>query len=126
VVARARAEIGLWKAQKKGEPFYYEPAWDTLIKASGSAVLTVEALALREVHLSPKKTLLVGPVYDLTTVNNASVNRKQDVGVLTVWSMSGNFHALKDPTVAARIVYFLEDPWRRHEPAAQIALVFGL
>ena len=42
VAARLRAELSGWKAQKKGRPFYYEPAWDTLIKASGSTVLTVE------------------------------------------------------------------------------------
>ncbi len=126
LVFRVRAEISLWKAQSKGEPFFYEPGWDTLIKASGSTVLTVEALALREFQLRGGKTLLLGPVYDLTSVSEARVNRKQDVGLLAVWSKSGSFHALKDPTVAAKIIYFLQDPWRRHQPAAQIAFVFGL
>jgi hypothetical protein len=126
VVARVRAELGFWRAQAKGEPFYYEPAWDTLIKASGSRVLTVEALALREFQLSAGKTLLLGPVYDLTSVSDAGVNRKQDVGLLAVWSKSGRFHALKDPTIAVKVIYFLQDPWRRHEPAAQFAFVFGL
>jgi hypothetical protein len=126
VVARIRAELSFWKAQKKGEPFFYEPAWDTLIKASGSRVLSLEALALREFQLSSGQTLLLGPVYDLTSVSDASVNRKQDVGLLAVWSKAGRFHALKDPTVAAKLIYFLQDPWRRHEPAAQIAFVFGL
>jgi hypothetical protein len=126
IVGRVRAEVSLWKAERKGEPFYYEPAWDTLIKASGSSVLTLEALALREIRLSEKKSLLLGPVYDLTTVNDAGVNRKQDVALLAVWSTSGSFHALQDPTLAAKILYFIQDPWRRHEFAAQIAFVFGL
>ncbi|MBK5254792.1 MAG: hypothetical protein JJE39_02050 [Vicinamibacteria bacterium] len=126
VAARVRAEIAFWKAQKKGEPFYYEPALDTLIKASGSRVLTLEALALREFRLSSGTTLRVGPVYDLTTVSDARVNRKQDVGLLAVWSKSGAFHAFTDPTIAAKLIYFLEDPWRRHEAAAQIAFIFGL
>ncbi|MEO8499458.1 MAG: hypothetical protein ABI565_00985 [Vicinamibacteria bacterium] len=125
-MARVRAELGLWKAQKKGEPFYYEPAWDTLIKASGSRVLALEALALREFKLSDSRTLLLGPVYDLTTVSDAAVNRKQDIGVLAVWSKSGAFHALKDPTLAAKGYYFLKDPWRRHQAALQLAFVFGL
>jgi len=68
----------------------------------------------------------VGPVYDLTTVSDARRNRKQDIALLAVWSKSGSLRALKDPTVAARIIYFLEDPWRRHEPAFQLAFVFGL
>ncbi len=126
VVARVKAEVGWWKAQKKGEPFFYEPAWDTLIKASGSRVLTVEALALRELKLGGEKTLLLGPVYDLTTVTDASSNRKQDIGLLIVGSKSGSFHALKDPTLAVKAYYFLEDPWRRHQAALQVALVFGL
>ena len=126
VVTRVRAELGFWKAQKKGEPFYYEPAWDTLIKASGSRLLTVEALALREFKLGGEKTLLLGPVYDLTAVSDARINRKQDIGLLAVWSKSGALYALKDPTVAAKVYYFLQDPWRRHEAALQIAFVFGL
>lgn len=125
-VARARAEVSFWKASKQGEPFFYEPAWDTLIKASGSRVLTVEAMVLREFRLSADQTLLVGPVYDLIAVKEASGNRKQDLGLVLVWSRSRAFHALKDPAVAAKLIYFIEDPWRRHEAAAQIALVFGL
>lgn len=126
VAARVRAEVSFWKAGQKGEPFFYEPALDTLIKAGGSRVLTIEGLILREFKLTGEKTLLVGPVYDLTSVSNAAVNRKQDVGLLAVWSKTGRFHAMKDPALAAKIVYFLQDPWRRHEPAAQLALVFGL
>lgn len=125
-VARVKTEVSWWRSQEKGEPFFYEPAWDTLIGSSGSRVVTVEALALRELKLNGNKTLLVGPVYDLTTVSDARVNRKQDIGILTVWSKAGRFHALKDPTVALKVIYFLEDPWRRHEPAAQLAFVFGL
>jgi hypothetical protein len=126
VVGRVKTEISWWKAQEKGEPYFYEPAWDTLIKARGSTVLTVEALALREFKLGGEKTLLLGPVYDLTRVNNAPGNRKQDLGILGVWSKAGAFHALKDPTVAAKVFYFLQDPWRRHQFAAQFAFVFGL
>lgn len=125
-VARVKTEVSWWKSQQKGEPFFYEPAWDTLIGSSGSRVVTVEALALREFKLDGDKTLLVGPVYDLTTVSDARVNRKQDIGVFAVWSKAGKFHALKDPTIALKIFYFLEDPWRRHEPAAQLAFVFAM
>ena len=46
--------------------------------------------------------------------------------MLAVLSKTGSFHAIKDPTVAARLFYFLQDPWRRHEPALQLAFVFGL
>ena len=49
-----------------------------MIKAEGSTVVTVEALVLKEFNLSDDKTLLLGPVYDLTMVSGASVNGKQD------------------------------------------------
>ena len=126
IVARVRAEVSWWKAGSKGEPFFYEPAWDTLIKASGSTVTTVEAIVLREMKIGPDTTLLLGPVYDLTHVDNAPGNEKQDIGVLGVWSKSGAIHALKNPAIALKVFYFLKDPWRRHEPAAQLAFVFGL
>lgn len=120
VVARARAEVAYYKAQEAGEPFFYEPILDTLVKASGSTTVTFEALALREFDLGRGRKLLLGPVYDLTRVSEAPENRKQDVGLIAAWTKSGSFHALKDPSFAAKIVYFLEDPVRRHEPAAFI------
>ena len=126
VVARVRAEVAYYKAQEAGEPFFYEPILDTLVKAGGSTVLTLEALALREFELGGGKKLLLGPVYDLTTVREASVNRKQDIGLIVAWSKSGAFHALKDPAFSAKVVYFLQDPVRRHEPAAFITFAFGL
>ena len=58
-------------------------------------------------------------------MSDASVNRKQDIGLIAAWSKSGAFHALKDPTFAAKVVYFLQDPVRRHEPAAFITFGFG-
>lgn len=64
--------------------------------------------------------------YDLTAVSDAGVNRKQDIGLLAVWSKSGAVHVLKNPTVAAKVYYFLQGPWRRHEAALQLAFVFGL
>ena len=126
VVARVKTELSFWRARKQESAFFYEPAWDTLIQASGSTLLSVEALALREFKRADGTTVLFGPVYDLTTVSGASVNRKQDVGLLLVWARSRNFHALKDPTVAVKAFYFLQDPWRRHQAAAQFAFVFGL
>jgi hypothetical protein len=125
VVARVRAEVAYYKAQKAGEPFYYEPFIDTLVKASGSTVLTLEALVLHEFDLGGSK-LLLGPVYDLTSVREAPENRKQDIGLIAAWSNQRTFHALKDPTFAAKIVYFLQDPVRRHEPAAFLTFAFGL
>jgi hypothetical protein len=125
VVARVRAEVSYWKAGKAGEPFFYEPILDTLVKADGSTTLTLEALALREFDLGSGKKFLIGPVYDLTTVKEAAENRKQDIGLIAAWSKSGAFHALKAPSFAAKVVYFLEDPVRRHEPAAFLTIGFG-
>ena len=71
------------------------------------------------------KKFLVGPVYDLTTVHEAPENRKQDIGLIAAWSKSGSFHALKAPSFAAKVVYFLQDPVRRHEPAAFLTVGFG-
>jgi hypothetical protein len=126
VIMRVRSEISWWRAEDAGEPFFYEPAWDTLIQASGSTMVTVEALALREFKLSGSKTLLLGPVYEMTRVSDGKENRKQSISLLAVWSKPGTFLGLKNPTVALKGLFFLEDPWRRHEPAAQLALVFGL
>jgi len=86
VVARVRAEVAYYKAQKQGEPFFYEPILDTLVKAEGSTVLTVEALALREFRLSGGQTLLLGPVYDLTTVS--------DLDLFYLWFAAHTDHPL--------------------------------
>ncbi|MBX7184709.1 MAG: hypothetical protein K1Y01_06125 [Vicinamibacteria bacterium] len=124
VVARARAEVSRYKAAKAGEPYFYEPILDTLVRAKGSTVLTLEVLALREFDRGNGRKFLIGPVYDLTTVRQAPENRKQDIGAIAAWSKSGAFHSVSDPALAAKVVYFLEDPVRRHEAAAFITLGF--
>ena len=126
IVARLHGELSFWKAQDQGDPFFYEPAWDTLIKGSGSRVFTLEAIALHESKFNADTTLLIGPVYDRTSVKDARVNRKQDVGLLAVWSRTGRFLKFKDPTLAAKVIYFLQDRWRRHEAAAQFVFAFTL
>ena len=84
-----RLDAGLTVAVlSEGDPFFYEPVLDTLVKADGSTTLTLEALALREFDLGGGRKFLLGPVYDLTTVREAPENRKQDIGLIAAWSKS--------------------------------------
>jgi hypothetical protein len=120
VVARARAEFEWWKARIDGA-YFYEPARDTLLKASGDAMLTSESMVLVELA-SGRRKLLVGLVHDFTLVYAASQNRKQDLGVLGVVGLGGHAVGLREPTLVAKLVRYIEDPYRKNGMGVQLGI----
>lgn len=125
VLVRARTEFDWWRARDKGR-FFYEPSRDTLLRASGDAMVTGEAVLLYEWKFAAGRKLLLGPVYDLTWVYDARENRKQDVGVVGVWQPGVKSLGLREPVLFAKVFYYLEDPWKKHELGAQLAVGFAI
>lgn len=125
VIVRAHAEFDWWRARDKGR-FFYEPSRDTLLRSSGDALVAGEAVLLYEWKRAGGRKLLLGPVYDLTWVYDARENRKQDVGLVAVWQPGSKGLGLREPMLFAKVFYYLEDPWKKHELGAQIAVGFAM
>ncbi len=120
LVFRSRAEVEWWKAGSG--PYFYEPARDTLLKSSGDGLVTTETLLLVEVSSRLGRKLLLGPVHDLTSVFAASRNRKQDVGLMIVCGIGSHTLGLHEPTLVAKAFRYLEDPYKRGQIGAQLAI----
>jgi hypothetical protein len=125
VLLRARADFEWWRARDKGR-FFYEPSRDTLLRATGDAMVTGEAVLLREWKQGNGRKLLLGPVYDLTWVYDAPENRRQDVGLVGIWQLGAKGLGLRQPVLMAKVFYYLEDPSKRHEMGAQLAFGFAM
>jgi hypothetical protein len=126
LLARTHAEFEWWKARQPGAPFFYEPTRDTLLDARGDAMMTAETLAVYELSRRPGQKVLAGPVHTLTRVFRASANQKQDLGLLTIVGLGRRRLGVTEPTLFAKVSYYFEDPYRRHQVGGQLALGFGV
>jgi hypothetical protein len=127
VVARAHADFEWWRSQRPGGmAFFYEPTRDTLLDARGDRMVCAEALALYEISDRHGWRLLAGPMYTLTRVWRAPENQKQDLGLLAMIGLGAKRLGAHDPTLLTRVFYYLQDPHRRGQVGAQVAVGFGL
>jgi hypothetical protein len=126
LIARTHAEFEWWRAREPGAPFFYEPTRDTLLDARGDAMMTAETLVVYELSRRPGRKVLAGPVHTLTRVYAAAPNQKQDLGLLAIVGLGPRRLGLAEPTLFAKVFYYLEDPYRRHQVGAQLALAFGV
>jgi hypothetical protein len=72
------------------------------------------------------QTLQAGFHHEFQRVRDAPQNDVQRVGPLVVWGMGGRRFGLRDPALIANLYYYLEDPYKRHEPGATVGLRFGV
>jgi hypothetical protein len=126
LIARTHAELEWWKARQPGAPFFYEPTRDTLLDARGDAMMTAETLVVYELSRRPGRKVLAGPVHTLTRVYHAAPNQKQDLGLMAIVGLGRSGLGMTEPTLFAKVFWYLEDPYRRHQVGAQLALGFGL
>jgi hypothetical protein len=126
VIARAHADLEWWRARPPGAPFFYEPTRDTLLDARGDAMMTAETLVVYELSRRAGRKLLAGPVHTLTRVYAAPRNQKQELGVVLLAGLGRKWLGAAEPTLFAKVFYYLEDPYRRHQVGAQLALGFGV
>jgi hypothetical protein len=96
------------------------------LKAKGDAMMTGESALLYELVSARPHKVLVGAVHDLTLVYAAHRNRKQDLGVLGIFGLGARLFGLREPTLSAKLVRYVEDPNRKRQIGAQLAIGFEL
>ena len=123
-IAAAHAEFEWWKADVAG-PFFYEPARDTLLRASGDRMVQTTGLLVREQPLRAG-TLTYGVIHELTYVYDAPANRSQRLGAVVARQFEGRPFGLSRPRVGLRVSYYLDDPYKKGQLSAALGIVFGL
>jgi hypothetical protein len=123
VVAVARADVEWWKSDASG-PLFYEPARDTLLKASGDRLLNTSSMLLYQHELGPRGQLAAGLIHQLTYVAAAPANQIQRLGVVVARQFGAKRFGLQKPRILATVAYYLDDPSKKGQWSAAVALGF--
>jgi hypothetical protein len=124
VIGFVGGEMEWWKAE--GGPYFYEPARDTLLASESDRLLHTSSGLLFELRAGEGRQFLLGPVHELRDVKDARANRVQRVGLLAVRDLGGHPLGVAKPTLIGQVAYYLDDPWKRHEPWLLLAVRFNL
>jgi hypothetical protein len=75
-------------------------------------------------ELGPRGRLTAGLIHQLTYVDAAPANQIQRLGVLVVRQFGAKRFGLRQPRLLATVAYYLDDPWKKHQLSAAVALGF--
>lgn len=123
IVAAASADFEWWKSDAAG-PLFYEPARDTLLKTKGDRLLNTSSVLLYQRGLGPDGTLSAGLIHQLTYVQDAPANKIQRLGVLVVREFGAKRFGLPHPSLVGMLAQYLDDPSKKHQITAALALAF--
>jgi hypothetical protein len=123
LVARVGAEFERWSSSATG-PLFYESSRDTLLKTDGDYLMTMSTVAMYQ-HEYPSGGLLSGGIiYDLTDVFDAPDNRSQRLGLIGIREFGAPRFHLPHFGVTAVVWRYLEDPSKRNQWGAALAIGF--
>ena len=105
-------------------PLFYEPARDTLLKASGDQLLNTSSVLLYQCDFGARGQLAGGLIHQWTYVYAAPANQIQRLGVLVVRQFGAKRFGLSHPRLLATVAYYLDDPSKKHQVSAAVALGF--
>jgi hypothetical protein len=125
LILRAHAELEWWRSSARG-PFFYEPGRDTLLRSSGDSMVAGDTALLWEIVEGGPRKLLLGPFHELAWVYAAGRNRRQDVGLVAVWGLGTRTFGLREPMVVAKVLRYVEDPYKRSQFGAQLAVAWSM
>jgi hypothetical protein len=123
LVARAGAEFERWSTNAGG-PLFYEPTRDTLLKTGGDYLMNLTTVAMYQ-HEYPSGGMLSGGViHDMTHVFDAPDNRSQRLGLIGIRELGAPRFHLPHLSVTAIVWRHIEDPSKRNQWGAALAIGF--
>jgi hypothetical protein len=125
VVASGTLDLERWDVDGP-DPFFYEPSRDTLLARNGDSLWRTSTALLLETNGQRGRKLLAGLHHEFMRVRRAPWNDMHRLGPLAVWTLADERFGVQSPTLMVNVYYYLEDPYKRHEPGASIGVRFGL
>ena len=108
VAAVASASIERWHASG-GDPVFYEPSRDALVRSDGGTLVSTSAALLALRPRANGGELAFGLLHKTTRVPDASLNDAQRVGAFVSRSFGGRRFGLREPRVSLALLHALED-----------------
>jgi hypothetical protein len=125
IVASSTLLIERWDVDGPGE-FFYEPLRDTLLASHGDSLWRTSTVVLRESDGPGGRKLLAGLHHEFMRVRRVPENDMHRLGPLAVWTLGHRRFGVDEPTLIVNLYYYLDDPYKRHEPGAALGVRFGL
>lgn len=125
VAVRTTADIEWWKVNVAG-PLYYEPARDTLLRARGDWLVNATTVALYQRDRSAGGFTAGGVLHHVMQVFDAPDNRIQRLGVIAMHELASSHFGLPHLRATVTAWRYLDDPSKRHEWGAAIAVGFRI
>ncbi|HVR71098.1 MAG TPA: hypothetical protein VMT87_09675 [Vicinamibacteria bacterium] len=124
VVASGTFDLERWDVDGPG-PFFYEPLRDTVLASHGDSLWRTSTIVVRESLGKDGRKLLAGLHHEFMRVRRAPENDMHRLGPLAIWTLGHRRFGVHDPTLLVNVYYYLEDPYKRHEPGAAVSVRFG-
>jgi hypothetical protein len=125
VLASSTLDLERWDVDGPGA-FFYEPMRDTLLASGGDSLWRASTVLVRESLGAGGRRLLAGVHHEFMRVRRAPANDMHRVGPLAVWTLGDRRFGVDEPTLIVNLYYYLEDPYKRHEPGGAVGVRFGL
>ena len=125
VVASGTLDLERWDVDGPNA-FFYEPMRDTLLASHGDSLWRTSSVVLLESAGDAGRKLLAGVHHEFMRVRRAPGNDMHRLGPLAVWTLADRRFGVRQPTLIVNLYYYLEDPYKRHEPGATVAVRFSL
>jgi hypothetical protein len=122
IVGSASAELEWWRSSAD-EPFFYEPTRDTLLRSGGDQMMTTTSVLMYQ-RMSGAGSFSVGGLHTLAKVSDAPENRIQKVGAIAIKEFAASHYGLSHPRLTFVLARYLEDPNKRDEWTAAVAIGF--
>ncbi len=123
-IGLASADVEWWSSDASG-PFFYEPTRDTLLDVRGDRLTTVSSALLYDHPLATGR-VTAGVTHSRLRVRGGSLNEIQRLGVVVVRQSEGRFLSLDRPSVTITASRYIDDPSKKGEWTASMAIGFSL
>lgn len=124
IVAQVDAALERWQTNARG-PFFYEPTRDTLLRSSGDTLLTATSVVMFQRRMHGDGTFSAGVLHAISDVFDAPENRSQRLGVIVIREYSSTHFRVPRLRLLATVWQYLDDPSKRHEFGAAVAIGFS-
>lgn len=122
IVASTTLDVEWWRSST-GQPFFYEPTRDTLMKSDGDRLTTSTSVLMYQ-FARGSAPLMIGGIHTLAQVEDAQDNRIQKIGMIAIKEFASSHLGLPHPRVTMVIGRYLKDPYKKDEWTAALGISF--
>ena len=120
IVGSSSADLEWWRSNADAT-YFYEPTRDTVLRSNGDRMLMTTNVLMYQ-WAATSSSLSIGALHTLAQVPDAPNNHIQKLGAIAIKEFSTNHFGLPKPRVTVVVARYLEDPFKKDQWTAAIAV----